>query len=301
MSGSALAVKGDGTVLAWGDNMYGQLGIGTNDGYYGTPIRVKGPGGSGYFSNAVAVTSGGDQTIALKGDGTVWAWGNNAYGVLGDGTCINSNTPVQTLFDAISGAGALDNYIKVAYNDNDANTFIADPVDSSSGAHVLERRLLSVKGAQPLSFTVHYNSLLLNKGPLGKGWGHDFETRLQTQADGSLKIYLPAQVTNGRGQQTVTQLGIGAFSIARGITTLPANSIKISYNSRYIYVVPPKGTNVEWAINGRNITLEVWSGNSLIKSYQVDMAIVGGGSALILNDFNSMAGSYNSLFGGGIK
>jgi alpha-tubulin suppressor-like RCC1 family protein len=36
-----------------------------------------------------------DHSLALKGDGTVWAWGSNSDGQLGDGTTANRNTPVQ--------------------------------------------------------------------------------------------------------------------------------------------------------------------------------------------------------------
>ena len=41
------------------------------------------------------VTAGWYHTTAIKSDGTLWAWGYNNYGQLGDGTVINKNTPVQ--------------------------------------------------------------------------------------------------------------------------------------------------------------------------------------------------------------
>src|SRR3989304_3046154 len=42
-----------------------------------------------------AIAAGGVHTVALKKDGTVWAWGSNSDGQLGDGTTINRSTPVQ--------------------------------------------------------------------------------------------------------------------------------------------------------------------------------------------------------------
>ena len=45
---------------------------------------------------AAAVTAGEDHSLALKTDGTVWAWGWNVDGELGDGTTTDSSTPVQS-------------------------------------------------------------------------------------------------------------------------------------------------------------------------------------------------------------
>jgi alpha-tubulin suppressor-like RCC1 family protein len=42
-----------------------------------------------------AVAAGGAHVVALKEDGTVWAWGNNGAGQLGDGSTASSTTPVQ--------------------------------------------------------------------------------------------------------------------------------------------------------------------------------------------------------------
>ncbi len=44
-----------------------------------------------------SISVGSDHTVALKGDGTVWCWGSNGYGQLGDGTTTNYSTPVQVL------------------------------------------------------------------------------------------------------------------------------------------------------------------------------------------------------------
>jgi len=90
----SLALKSDGTVWAWGGNDYGQLGDGTTTGKF-TPVQVKGPGGEGYLTDIIAIAAGGYHSLALKSDGTVWAWGYNGCGQLGNGTTINRTTPVQ--------------------------------------------------------------------------------------------------------------------------------------------------------------------------------------------------------------
>jgi hypothetical protein len=84
----SLALKGDGTVWAWGYNRDGQLGDGTTTNRT-TPVQVSG------LSGVTAIAAGTHHSLALKGDGTVWAWGGNWYGQLGDGTTTNSTTPVQ--------------------------------------------------------------------------------------------------------------------------------------------------------------------------------------------------------------
>ncbi|MBM4165070.1 MAG: tandem-95 repeat protein, partial [Lentisphaerae bacterium] len=84
-----VALKADGSVWAWGYNVYGQLGNGTNTASY-VPVQV-----SGLSSGVTAIAAGGNHNVALKDDGTLWAWGFNMYGQLGDGTNINRRTPVQ--------------------------------------------------------------------------------------------------------------------------------------------------------------------------------------------------------------
>jgi len=59
------------------------------------PIQVHGPGNSGYLTSVTAIMGGEHDNYALKSDGTVWAWGGNFAGQLGDGTWTNSVVPVQ--------------------------------------------------------------------------------------------------------------------------------------------------------------------------------------------------------------
>ncbi len=89
----SLGIAADGTVWAWGYNYYGQLGIGTFDtaAPYGknTPAQVPG------LTGVIAVAAGTNHSLALKSDGTVWAWGWNVFGQLGDGSGANQKNPIQ--------------------------------------------------------------------------------------------------------------------------------------------------------------------------------------------------------------
>jgi alpha-tubulin suppressor-like RCC1 family protein len=91
---TTLALKSDGTVWAWGDNAFGQLGNGTNVDS-NLAVQVMDTGGSGVLAGVTAVSSGATFSLALKVDGTVWAWGHNPNGELGNGTFTASNLPVQ--------------------------------------------------------------------------------------------------------------------------------------------------------------------------------------------------------------
>ena len=84
-----VALKSDGTLWAWGDNRYGQLGNGT------TVDRTTPTQESTGATNWSAIATGGYHTVALKSDGTLWAWGYNGYGSLGDGTIVSKSAPTQ--------------------------------------------------------------------------------------------------------------------------------------------------------------------------------------------------------------
>jgi alpha-tubulin suppressor-like RCC1 family protein len=88
----SIALKKDGTVWAWGSNFNGMLGDGTTTGTSRGHISIVQVEG---LDNIIAISTGDYHTIALKKDGTVWAWGANTQGKLGDGTRENRHLPVQ--------------------------------------------------------------------------------------------------------------------------------------------------------------------------------------------------------------
>jgi alpha-tubulin suppressor-like RCC1 family protein len=84
-----VALRSDGTLWAWGKNNYGQLGDGTVAEKH-TPTQE-----STGATNWSAISAGFGRTVALKSDGTLWAWGKNDFGQLGDGTVAEKHTPTQ--------------------------------------------------------------------------------------------------------------------------------------------------------------------------------------------------------------
>ena len=67
------------------------------------------------ITNAVAVASGAFYSLALKNDGTVWGWGENDKGQLGNGTFSNTNIPVQVVS---SGGAAFSGVVAIAGGTN---------------------------------------------------------------------------------------------------------------------------------------------------------------------------------------
>ena len=118
----SLAILEDGTVMAWGANRYGELGIGNADGpeecwYHDDrfsapcsmrPVRVPG------LEGIVSVAAGWSHSVALDASGAVWTWGWNHYGQIGNGSRtqdsgdVHSPYRVPGLTDVVAiGAGSI--------------------------------------------------------------------------------------------------------------------------------------------------------------------------------------------------
>jgi alpha-tubulin suppressor-like RCC1 family protein len=205
-----LALRSDGTVWTWGINVAGQLGIGTNTGPQSCkpytnyaavgcsskPVQVKGPGGTGVLDHIVAVTGGSDFDIALKSDGTVWAWGSDAFADLGQTSpgpdqCYDpfdsGNIPCSTSPEQVSGPGGVGHLTHIV-------AISAEP--SANGLHVLALRSDGTVWAWGVD----------DKGQLGNGKSEEFDN-------------LPSEVV-GRGGKGYLQhvdaiAAGGGFSLAK--------------------------------------------------------------------------------------
>jgi alpha-tubulin suppressor-like RCC1 family protein len=87
---SSAALLTDGSLWTWGQDNDGQLGYSTNGGVITTPTRVPG------LSNVIQVALGDEGSgYAVESDGSVWAWGDNSVGQLGNGSTTSTSTPVR--------------------------------------------------------------------------------------------------------------------------------------------------------------------------------------------------------------
>ena len=101
--GHGIALKADGTVWTWGSDTNGELGDDATQANKSTPVQVSG------LSGVVAIAAGSYHNLALTCNGTMWSWGQDTYGQLGNDTAlVNQFIPVQTgaSYCRAIGAGA---------------------------------------------------------------------------------------------------------------------------------------------------------------------------------------------------
>ncbi len=197
-----LALKADGTVWGWGANRSGELGNGgVAAGSKAT--QVVGPGGTGFLTNVVSLAAGLLHAVAVRSDGTVWTWGDNSYGQLGDNgncSCRQSSKPIQVVSpdggffkDAVAAApgyGATHSMVirkdgtLWAWGDNFAyqsgrttSSTIALPTEifGPAGVGFLE-------GIAEASAGFGFNVVLRGDGTAW-GWGDDIYNQLGTNLD----------------------------------------------------------------------------------------------------------------------
>jgi alpha-tubulin suppressor-like RCC1 family protein len=89
--GHSLGVRTNGTAWAWGYNSIGRLGDGTVTNR-SSPVSVVGG-----FTNWCQIAAGGYHSMALRCNGTLWGWGYNSVGRLGDGTTTARSSPVSVV------------------------------------------------------------------------------------------------------------------------------------------------------------------------------------------------------------
>jgi hypothetical protein len=87
----SLGVRANGTVWAWGNNGFGRLGDGIIISR-SSPVSVVGG-----FTDWISASAGGSHSVAVRANGSLWAWGYNAQGRLGDGTITSRSSPVSVV------------------------------------------------------------------------------------------------------------------------------------------------------------------------------------------------------------
>ena len=87
---SVQAIKTDGTLYGWGYNLFGDVGS-NNTTVYNSPVQIGALTNWGYLTKGCEAS----QSLSVKTDGTLWTWGSNQFGRLGDNTTIYRSSPVQ--------------------------------------------------------------------------------------------------------------------------------------------------------------------------------------------------------------
>jgi alpha-tubulin suppressor-like RCC1 family protein len=145
----SLALTSTGAVYAWGDNRFGELGNGTTADSLTAILVPFPPNGS---ATVVAISAGGGCSFALESDGSLWAWGFNYYGQLGNGTVINSLTPIE-VYTPTGGYG-VDAFAEGGGNSFAIVTAVPEPgslalLGAAAGGWALWRRRAGTRTARP--------------------------------------------------------------------------------------------------------------------------------------------------------
>ncbi len=164
----SLALMEDGTVRAWGENYYGQLGIGSTN---STQARVQVQG----LTEVVSIAAMGSHALAVRADGTVWAWGSNFSGELGDGTTQQRSAPVQVpgLTDVVAVSGGF-SYSLALRADGTVwawgSNFFGQLGDGTTQRHLVPAQVVGLANVVALSGAGSYALALREDGTVW-GWG----------------------------------------------------------------------------------------------------------------------------------
>jgi alpha-tubulin suppressor-like RCC1 family protein len=113
----SVGLQANGTLWTWGDNSKGQLGTDQMPNYSSSPFQI------GSDQSWKAVSAGDNHTLALRSDGTIWAFGDNSSGQLGDGSGATTNFPVQVGTD--SDWNSITAHGNISYGIKNNNTLYA--------------------------------------------------------------------------------------------------------------------------------------------------------------------------------
>lgn len=108
------AIRDDARVLCWGNASTGQLGNGQSGPGMNRPTAVIVRRGTRHLTGAVQVAAGGLHSCVLRSDRSVWCWGDDTYGQLGDGTTGDGNHVRSTAVRVRRGSGYLEDAVSIA-------------------------------------------------------------------------------------------------------------------------------------------------------------------------------------------
>ena len=168
----SLALLEDGIVIAWGANIHGQLGNGTWINYSSDPVKVEN------LTKIVSIAAGGEHSIALRSDGTVWTWGRNHACQLGNGQKLDQNLPAQVLglpkIISIEGEGPFTILLDVDHNlwGFGCNRYGQIGTDCKSKIKELPVKIDTLQYI--VSFTTgHFHTIALDQNGLVWGFGRN--------------------------------------------------------------------------------------------------------------------------------
>jgi RHS repeat-associated protein len=275
----SMALKSDGTVWAWGQNVNGQIGINSVATPQKNPVQVTN------LSDVVAIATGGQHSMALKADGTVWGWGANGKAQVGIG---NITTPQKNPVQAIG----VSNVVAIASGETHSLALRADGTVWTWGENVDGELALGYINS-PIKFPTQV-PYLNNVMSISGGASHS----LALLTDGTMKAW---------GNNYWGQLGNGASTGTAGNNNPAPVSVEgfsdVGLVARnHSLLVKMDGTI--WAY-GYNRFGQLGDGSTYNRLSPVEVnnqfgsfsAVAGGAHSLAINMDNSVWAWGNNLYG----
>ena len=336
-----VCLKSDGTVWASGINNYGQLGDGSNT---SKNIMVPVKSTDGILSDVKEIAVGLNHAAALKNDGTVWAWGYNIYGQLGDNTTMNRNIAVQTrgvsgvsqyLTDIVSIASGRHHVLAVK-NDGTVYSWGSNEYGQLADVESITKHMrpIQVSGLTDITYiaTGQYNSFAINSEGDAWGWGYNRygalgigTTELNNYAPILINALSDIKMIKTGAHETLALTNTGnVLSAGRRDYISPVSSQTVLYNTVFAAVsgmdfiekiecgfffnmaIKTDGSVYAWGENANGqlgIDSQVMNSTPTLVSGFVDVegVFLGNNSSIaIKNDGTAFAWGYNSgNFGNG--
>lgn len=274
-------LKSDGTVWTWGSNIGGKLGIGNaTTNRVLVPYEVHGADGTGYFNSVTAIMGGETHNLALKSDGTLWSWGMNFLGQLGDGTTNDAALPVRVGLGSIP---PLDGVTKLG-----GRTYFSLAVKSDGSIWGWGMNWSGQVGSGTINPS-GTPSVLVPVQVTNSGPGGVVNNPVQVSCG---YTYGVALLTNGTvwtwGTGPWGELGNGTTgqSLAPVQVTGLSNVISLSSGWKHILALKSDGTVWAW---GKNLNGELGDGTTISRSNAVQVLNVSNIVAVSGGDYNSVA------------
>jgi alpha-tubulin suppressor-like RCC1 family protein len=324
----SLALCADGTLAAWGYNLFGQLG---NDSAVpsSVPMAVDRTGALA-GKTVVAISAGPFHNLALCADGTVVAWGYNNCGQLGDGTTVTRRVPVAIApVGALAGkqvvavaAGAYQSFALCAdgtvaawgYNDegelgNGTTTGSLVPVAVTSSGALAGKRVAVLAAGQYHTLALCTDGTLVSWGYNHRGQMGNNSTTNSSQpvvigSFGALAGKTPVGIRAGAyhslarcadgsaaawGSNNLGQLGVaGTVSSSIPVAVSLAAASQIAAGGSHSLALGADGTLFAWGDNG-----EGQLGDGSITSRSAPAAVVFGEGIRIMGMASGAAARHN--------
>jgi len=262
-----LAIRSDGTLWAWGNNLNGRTGLGTASGSTLTPTQV------GSATSWAYVSAGNTHTVAIKDDGTLWTWGLNTNGRTGLGTAAGSTlVPTQV--------GAATSWVYASAGNTNTSAIRSDGTLWSWGANTSGQTGLGTTTGNTLTPT--QVGTATNWTYVSVGWNHTLAIR----SDGTLWAWGSNQ--NGRtgldtrAGSTPTPAQVGTATSWTSVST-PLLTDAFSYG------VKGDGTLWFWGQHHRTFPNLTHIMEEYLSPVQVQVAITNWSSAPVISGASMFA------------